>query len=171
MNKKRLFHFGQVVIISLALLFAPTISYNVDAATQQGSVMYSFGVHKIDKAELIRNLRGNVYSYLDYKRRNGWSSYYIEEFQNAYTRFMAAFDDPRDPYRFSSNDFGVLNDSKGEFSNRDWDDYWYNKKGQRRSGYEYNSLKESKKKDYYQFNANRHFAAYFNLIIKEILKE
>ena len=35
MNKKRLFHFGQVVIISLALLFAPTISYNVDAATQQ----------------------------------------------------------------------------------------------------------------------------------------
>ena len=171
MNRSFFYSCCKSLIILIVLLLAPISFRSISAATQQGSVMYSFGVHKIDKAKLIRELRGNVSSYLDYKRRNGWSSYYIEEFQNAYTRFMAAFDDPRDPYRFSSNDFGVLNDSKGDFSNRDWDDYWYDKKGQRISGYEYNSLKESKKKGYYQFNANRHFATYFNLIIKEILKE
>ena len=170
MNKKRLFHFGQVVIISLALLFAPTISYNVDAATQQGGVMYSYGVHKIDKSKLIRNLRGNASSYIDYMRNHGWSSYY-EEFQHAYTRFMAALDDPRNPYRFYSDDFGNMTDTKGEFNNQDYDDYWYDNRGQRISGYEYSNLKESKKKNFHKFNANMQFVKFFNQIAEEMIKK
>ena len=171
MNKKRLFHFGQVVIISLALLFAPTISYNVDAATQQGGVMYSYGVHKIDKSELIRYLRGNASSYIDYMRNHGWSSYYVEEFQHAYTRFMAALDDPRNPYRFYSDDFGNMTDTKGEFNNQDYDDYWYDNRGQRISGYEYSNLKESKKKNFHKFNANMQFVKFFNQIAEEMIKK
>ena len=171
MNKKRLFHFGQVVIISLALLFAPTISYNVDAATQQGGVMYSYGVHKIDKSKLIRYLRGNASSYIDYMRNHGWSSYYVEEFQHAYTRFMAALDDPRNPYRFYSDDFGNMTDTKGEFNNQDYDDYWYDNRGQRISGYEYSNLKESKKKNFHKFNANMQFVKFFNKIAEAIIKE
>ena len=171
MNKKRLFHFGQVVIISLALLFAPTISYNVDAATQQGGVMYSYGVHKIDKSKLIRNLRGNASSYIDYMRNHGWSSYYVEEFQHAYTRFMAALDDPRNPYRFYSDDFGNMTDTKGEFNNQDYDDYWYDNRGQRISGYEYSNLKESKKKNFHKFNANMQFVKFFNQIAEEMIKK
>ena len=171
MNKKRLFHFGQVVIISLALLFAPTISYNVDAATQQGGVMYSYGVHKIDKSKLIRYLRGNASSYIDYMRNHGWSSYYVEEFQHAYTRFMAALDDPRNPYRFYSDDFGNMTDTKGEFNNQDYDDYWYDNRGQRISGYEYSNLKESKKKNFHKFNANMQFVKFFNKIAEVIIKE
>ena len=171
MNKKRLFHFGQVVIISLALLFAPTISYNVDAATQQGGVMYSYGVHKIDKSKLIRNLRGNASSYIDYMRNHGWSSYYVEEFQHAYTRFMAALDDPRNPYRFYSDDFGNMTDTKGEFNNQDYDDYWYDNRGQRISGYEYSNLKESKKKNFHKFNANMQVVKCFNQIAEEMIKK
>ena len=171
MNKKRLFHFGQVVIISLALLFAPTISYNVDAATQQGGVMYSYGVHKIDKSKLIRNLRGNASSYIDYMRNHGWSSYYVEEFQHAYTRFMAALDDPRNPYRFYSDDFGIMTDTKGELNNQDYDDYWYDNRGQRISGYEYSNLKESKKKNFHKFNANMQFVKFFNQIAEEMIKK
>ena len=171
MNKKRLFHFGQVVIISLALLFAPTISYNVDAATQQGGVMYSYGVHKIDKSKLIRNLRGNASSYIDYMRNHGWSSYYVEEFQHAYTRFMAALDDPRNPYRFYSDDFGNMTDTKGEFNNQDYDDYWYDNRGQRISGYEYSNLKESKKKNFHKCNANMQFVKFFNQIAEEMIKK
>ena len=171
MNKKRLFHFGQVVIISLALLFAPTISYNVDAATQQGGVMYSYGVHKIDKSKLIRYLRGNASSYIDYMRNHGWSSYYVEEFQHAYTRLMAALDDPRNPYRFYSDDFGNMTDTKGEFNNQDYDDYWYDNRGQRISGYEYSNLKESKKKNFHKFNANMQFVKFFNKIAEAIIKE
>ena len=171
MNKKRLFHFGQVVIISLALLFAPTISYNVDAATQQGGVMYSYGVHKIDKSKLIRYLRGNASSYIDYMRNHGWSSYYVEEFQHAYTRFMAALDDPRNPYRFYSDDFGIMTDTKGELNNQDYDDYWYDNRGQRISGYEYSNLKESKKKNFHKFNANMQFVKFFNKIAEAIINE
>ena len=171
MNKKRLFHFGQVVIISLALLFAPTISYNVDAATQQGGVMYSYGVHKIDKSKLIRNLRGNASSYIDYMQNHGWSSYYVEEFQHAYTRIMAALDDPRNPYRFYSDDFGNMTDTKGELNNQDYDDYWYDNRGQRISGYEYSNLKESKKKNFHKFNANMQFVKFFNKIAEAIIKE
>lgn len=171
MNKKRLFHFGQVVIISLALLFAPTISYNVDAATQQGGVMYSYGVHKIDKSKLIRYLRGNASSYIDYMRNHGWSSYYVEEFQHAYTRFMAALDDPRNPYRFYSDDFGIMTDTKGELNNQDYDDYWYDNRGQRISGYEYSNLKESKKKNFHKFNANMQFVKFFNQIAEEMIKK
>ena len=59
---------------------------------------------------------------------------------------MNAFDDPRNPYRFYTNDFGTLIDSKGEFDNNDVDDYWYDKKGNKITGYEYQNLKESKKK-------------------------
>ena len=171
MNKVKSFFMGQVVIITLALLFPPTLSCSIDAATQQSEVMYSYGVHKIDKSKLIRNLRGNASSYITYMRNHGWSSYYVEEFQHAYTRYMAALDDPRNPYRFYSDDFGNMTDSKGEFNNQDYDDYWYDNREQRNSGYEYSNLKESKKKNYHKFNANMQFVKFFNQIAEAMIKK
>ena len=171
MYRNKVFHFGLVLVITLALLFAPTISCNVYAATQQSEVMYSYGVHKIDKVKLIKNIRANASSYIDYMRNHGWSSYYVEEFQHAYTRYMAALDDPRNPYRFYSDDFGNMTDTKGEFNNQDYDDYWYDNRGQRISGYEYSNLKESKKKNYHKFNANMQFVKFFNQIAEAMIKK
>ena len=74
---------------------------------------------------------------------------------------MNAFDDPRNPYRFYTNDFGTLIDSKGEFDNNDVDDYWYDKKGNKITGYEYQNLKESKKKNCLTFGFGHTFIRIF----------
>lgn len=171
MYRNKVFHFGLVLVITLALLFTPTISCNINAATPQGEVTYSYGVHKINKARLIENLRYNVSSYIDYMRGQGWSSYYVEEFQHAYTRIMAALDDPRNPYRFYTDDFKNMVDTKGELNNQDNDDYWYDNRGHRISGYEYSNLKESKKRNYHKFNANMQFINYFNKVAERVMKE
>lgn len=136
----------------------------------QNNIEYKFGAHKIDKRKYIHNLRTNVQSYLEYKRKNGWSYDFVLEFQNAYTRYMNAFDDPRYPNRFYTDDFGTLIDSKGEFNNIDTDDYWYDKKGNKITGYEYRNMKESKKKNYRAFYANQEVAAYFMKIGNALVK-
>ena len=171
MNKVKSFFSGQVLIMTLVLLLAPALYCNLNAETQYSDVMYSYRVYKIDKAKLIMNLRSSVSSYLDNKRRNGWSAYYVEEFQHAYTRYMAALDDARNPYRFYTDDFGSMTDINGEFTNQDLDDYWYDDNGQRISGNDYNNLKDSKKTKYRQFNANMQFVKYFNIIADAMLKK
>lgn len=143
---------------------------NIIGQFSNQNIEYKFGAHKIDKRKYIHNLRTNVQSYLEYKRKNGWSYDFVLEFQNAYTRYMNAFDDPRNPYRFYTNDFGTLIDSKGEFDNNDVDDYWYDKKGNKITGYEYQNLKESKKKNYKTFYANQEVATYFMKIGNALVK-
>ena len=161
------------------IFFAMICTFSIYGASKQYSnnqsdVEYRFGVHKISKRKYVHNLRTNVQSYLENKRYNGWSYDFVLEFQNAYTRYMNAFDDPRNPYRFYTDDFGTLVDSKGEFNNNDTDDYWYDKKGNKITGYEYRNLKESKKKNYKTFYANQEVATYFmrigNAIVKQTLE-
>ena len=67
--------------------------------------------------------------------------------------------------------FGNMTDTKGEFSNQDYDDYWYDNRGQRISGYEYSNLKEGKKKNYHKFNANMQFVKFFNQIAEAMIKK
>lgn len=132
---------------------------------------YKFGAFEIDKQLYIHNIRANVANYLEYKRqKDGWSNYYIEEFQNAYRIYIAALDDLNNPYRFKTDEFGVLIDLKGELNNADKDDYWYDNKGNRITGSEYRSLKESKKTKYRAFYANQAVAEYFFEVGNRVVK-
>lgn len=136
----------------------------------QNEIKYNFGGHEISKRRYIQNIRSNVQNYLDYKRNNGWSGYWVEEFINAYHIYIDALDDPKNPYRFRTDEFGTLIDNSGILGNNDFDDYWYDKKGNRITGAEYQRLKGKKKKKYVNFEANRSIAYYFNIIGKEVVK-
>ena len=127
----------------------------------QSNILYHFGTRTIRKDLYIQNIKDNVATFLDYKRNYaGWNYYYIEEFKNAYFRFLNAFTDSGQPNRFRTDEFGTLIDSYGEFSNEDADDYWYDRHGNRITGAEYWNLKDSKKKKYSPFFANRELAKY-----------
>ena len=64
-----------------------------------------------------------------------------------------------------------LNGNKFDFNTKiDKDDYWYDNKGNRITGSEYQSLKESKKKKYKAFQANREVALYFFEIGNRVVK-
>ena len=161
------------LVTILICLFQLTINANnniIGQFSNQNNIEYQFGVHKIDKRRYVHNLRTNVQSYLEHKYKNGWSYDFVLEFQNAYTRYMNAFDDPNNPNRFYTDDFGTLVDLKGEFNNNDEDDYWYDKKGNKITGFEYRNLKESKKKNYKTFYANQEVATYFMKIGKALVK-
>lgn len=54
-------------------------------------------------------------------------------------------------------------------SNEDADDYWYDRHGNRITGAEYWNLKDSKKKKYSPFFANRELAKYLYDIGKGLL--
>ena len=84
---------------------------------------------------------------------------------------MERFDDPNNPDRFYSNEFGSMTDNEGELTNKDLDDYWYDKKGKRITGEEYRKLKEKKKKDYHDFKANGEVIAYINQIADLMVKK
>lgn len=132
-------------------------------------VQYRFGAMEINKSNYIYNLRTNVQNYLEGKRINyGWSYDYIIEFQNAYKRYIKAFEDPNKPYRFYTDEFGTITDKDGVFSDKDLDDYWYDKKGNKITGSEYRSLKDKQKKKYRQFHANREVASYFYKVGKKL---
>lgn len=131
-------------------------------------VEYTFGAYKLDKAIYIKNIRNNVAEYLDSKR---WNSEYRKEFINAYNIYMNALNDPTDPYRLSTNEFGTILDSKRLLSNEDKDDFWYDERGNQITGEEYRKLKEQKKKKYKSFQANREVATYFYKIAKELVEK
>lgn len=128
----------------------------------QGEFIYKYGVHKIDKELYIHNLGQNVQSYIASKN---WNYYEQEEFRKAYKKIMEALKNNR----LSADDFGTISDSKGEISNIDDDDYWYDSKGNRISGTEYRALSVRKQKKYRAFYANREVAGYFNEIAKAIV--
>lgn len=137
--------------------FALSINQNY-----QGGFIYKYGVHKIDKELYIRNLGQNVQSYVASKN---WNYYKQEEFRKAYEKIMEALKNDR----LSADDFGTIYDSKGEITNIDEDDYWYDSKGNRISGTEYRALSVRKQKKYRAFHANREVASYFNEIAKAII--
>ena len=140
-----------------------SLSTHINTCQQTNQkIKYKFGAFEINKYLYVHNIRANVANYLEYKRqKDGWTNYYIEEFQNAYRIYIEALDDPNDPYRFKTDEFGRLTDSKRQLNNIDKDDYWYDNKGNRITGSEYQSLKENKKKKYKAFQANREVALYF----------
>lgn len=153
--------------ILIALLSSFSTLSRTMASTNQNDVMFTYGVHKLKKADLIYYMRSNVQGYLNSRK---WNEYQKQEFQDAYFWFMSMFDDPKKPYRFSMDEFSSLIDKDGQFSNKDRDDYYYNSKGERITGYEYNALKPKKKNGYSPFNANRQVAKYLDIIAKGMLK-
>lgn len=139
--------------------------------SQTQIVYYNYGAHKINKERYIRNIRANVSSYLEYKLSIGWNYYYVEEFQHAYAKYLDALCDSNNPYRLYADDFGTIIDNKGILNNTDADDYWYDNKGNRISGFDYSYLSDKKKKKYRTFYANREVVTYFNEIAKAIIQE
>lgn len=73
--------------------------------------------------------------------------------------------------RLSADSFGNITDQEGKLSNIDEDDYWYNKKGERITGEEYQNLSARKKKRYITFHANKEVATYFSRIAQDIIKK
>ena len=138
--------------------------------TQQQTIYYTYGVHKIDKEHYIFNLRSNISSYLEYKLAHGWNYYYVEEFQHAYAKFLNALSDPRDPYRLHTDDFGTIIDNRGILNDIDSDDYWYDNSGNRISGFDYRYLSDKKKKKYKTFHANGEVVYFFNEVAKTLVE-
>lgn len=137
------------------------------------SVKYRFGQNDIDLDHYIYNLGNNVQSYVD---SQNWNDGQKQEFMDSYNRFMQEFQNQlnNNTNRFSTNDFGAILDSMGEFNNTDIDsdsgDYYYNSDGKQVNAKEYNNLKKRQQKRYNTFSANRAVAQYFNKVGKAILK-
>ena len=135
---------------------------------------YNFGGHEFDAELYLQNLKDNAQSYLD--SRNDWNDAQKEEWKHSYENFTNALaQDIKDGTgRFSTDEFGNITDSKGEFTNTDSDNYYYNDKGEQISGDDYNNLKDRKKKKYSGFESNRWLATYANQIgtaLRDKLKE
>lgn len=137
------------------------------------SVKYKYGQKELDMDKYIRNLGGNVQSYLEDRRKHGWTDDQVQEFSTAYNRYIDAFKQSMaaNDNRFSTDDLGNIIDIKGEFNNIDNDniddkgsEYYYNDNGERITTDDYNKLKDRKKKKYKTFNANRQVAEYFRKV-------
>ena len=135
---------------------------------------YNFGGHEFDAELYLQNLKDNAQGYLD--SRSDWNDAQKEEWKHSYENFTNALaQDIKDGTgRFSTDEFGNITDSKGEFTNTDSDNYYYNDKGEQISGDDYNNLKDRKKKKYSGFESNRWLATYANQIgtaLRDKLKE
>ena len=142
-------------------------------ANKKTSVKYKFGQKELDMDKYIRNLGGNVQSYLEDRRKHGWTDDQVQEFSTAYNRYMDAFKQSMTAgdNRFSTDDLGNIIDTQGVFNNIDNDgidptgsQYYYNDQGERITSDDYNMLKDKKKKNYRTFNANRQVAEYFRKV-------
>ena len=136
-------------------------------------VKYRFGQNDIDLDHYIYNLGTNVQSYVD---SQGWNDGQKQEFMNSYNRYMQGLQDQLNngTNRFSTNDFGAILDSSGEFSDQDNDsdsgDYYYDKDGKQIDSAQYGDLKKRKQKKYQTFSANKAVATYFNKVGKAVIK-
>ena len=142
-------------------------------AEKKTSVKYKFGQKELDMDKYLKNVGHNVQSYLEDRRKHGWTDDQVQEFSTAYNRYMDAFKQSMadNDNRFSADDLGNITDIRGEFTNIDNDDnngaqYYYNDKGERITNSDYDALKDRKKKKYKTFNANRQVAEYFRTIGK-----
>ena len=127
---------------------------------------YNFGGHKFDAELYLQNLRDNAEGFLSSK--TDWTPEQKEEWKHSYTNFTNALqeDIKNGSGRFSTDEFGSIIDNKGEFSNTDSDNFYYDNNGKQISGEEYDKLKKKKQGKYKAFAANRQFANYANQIGK-----
>lgn len=135
-------------------------------AEQTKKSKYNFGGHELDAKLYLQNIRDNAETFLNSK--TDWTPEQKEEWKHAYTNFTNALQEDINSGggRFSTDEFGTITDTKGEFSNTDSDNYYYNNKGQQISQEDYDALKERKQNKYQSFEANRQFASYANQIGK-----
>ena len=133
-------------------------------AEQTKKSKYNFGGHELDAKLYLQNIRDNAETFLNSK--TDWTPEQKEEWKHAYTNFTNALQEDinNGGGRFSTDEFGTITDTKGEFSNTDSDNYYYNNKGQQISQEDYDALKERKQNKYQAFEANRQFASYANQI-------
>lgn len=135
-------------------------------AEQTKKSKYNFGGHELDAKLYLQNIRDNAETFLNSK--TDWTPEQKEEWKHAYTNFTNALQEDinNGGGRFSTDEFGTITDTKGEFSNTDSDNYYYNNKGQQISQKDYDTLKKRKQGKYQAFGANRQFASYANQIGK-----
>lgn len=135
-------------------------------AEQTKKSKYNFGGHELDTKLYLQNIRDNAETFLNSK--TDWTPEQKEEWKHAYTNFTNALQEDinNGGGRFSTDEFGTITDTKGEFSNTDSDNYYYNNKGQQISQEDYDALKKRKQGKYQTFEANRQFASYANQIGK-----
>lgn len=135
-------------------------------AEQTKKSKYNFGGHELDAKLYLQNIRDNAETFLNSK--TDWTPEQKEEWKHAYTNFTNALQEDinNGGGRFSTDEFGTITDTKGEFSNTDSDNYYYNNKGQQISQKDYDALKKRKQGKYQTFEANRQFASYANQIGK-----
>lgn len=135
-------------------------------AEQTKKSKYNFGGHELDAKLYLQNIRDNAETFLNSK--TDWTPEQKEEWKHAYTNFTNALQEDinNGGGRFSTDEFGTIIDTKGEFSNTDSDNYYYNNKGQQISQEDYDALKKRKQGKYQAFEANRQFASYANQIGK-----
>lgn len=137
-------------------------------AEQTKKSKYNFGGHELDAKLYLQNIRDNAETFLNSK--TDWTPEQKEEWKHAYTNFTNALQEDinNGGGRFSTDEFGTITDTKGEFSNTDSDNYYYNNKGQQISQEDYDALKKRKQGKYQAFEANRQFASYASQIGKEL---
>ena len=135
-------------------------------AEQTKKSKYNFGGHELDAKLYLQNIRDNAEAFLNSK--TDWTPEQKEEWKHAYTNFTNALQEDinNGGGRFSTDEFGTITDTKGEFSNTDSDNYYYNNKGQQISQEDYDALKKRKQGKYQAFEANRQFASYASQIGK-----
>lgn len=135
-------------------------------AEQTKKSKYNFGGHELDAKLYLQNIRDNAETFLNSK--TDWTPEQKEEWKHAYTNFTNALQEDinNGGGRFSTDEFGTITDTKGEFSNTDSDNYYYNNKGQQISQEDYDTLKKRKQGKYQAFEANRQFASYASQIGK-----
>lgn len=135
-------------------------------AEQTKKSKYNFGGHELDAKLYLQNIRDNAETFLNSK--TDWTPEQKEEWKHAYTNFTNALQEDinNGGGRFSTDEFGTITDTKGEFSNTDSNNYYYNNKGQQISQEDYDALKKRKQGKYQTFEANRQFASYANQIGK-----
>lgn len=135
-------------------------------AEQTKKSKYNFGGHELDAKLYLQNMRDNAETFLNSK--TDWTPEQKEEWKHAYTNFTNALQEDinNGGGRFSTDEFGTITDTKGEFSNTDSDNYYYNNKGQQISQEDYDALKKRKQGKYQAFEANRQFASYASQIGK-----
>lgn len=135
-------------------------------AEQTKKSKYNFGGHELDAKLYLQNIRDNAETFLNSK--TDWTPEQKEEWKHAYTNFTNALQEDinNGGGRFSTDEFGTITDTKGEFSNTDSDNYYYNNKGQQISQEDYDALKKRKQGKYQALEANRQFASYASQIGK-----
>lgn len=137
-------------------------------AENKNKTKYKFGSQEFDGELYLRNLKGNAQGFLD--SQTDWTPEQKEEWKHSYTNYMNALQDDiaNGGGRFSTDEFGSIIDNRGEFSNKDDDNFLYNQKGEQINQEQYDQLRKRKQKKYNAFTSNQWFASYANAVGKKL---